>query len=170
MGASVVNALSTWLEVTVHKNGKIYRMRFERGIPQTGLEVIGETDKNGTSVTFLPDPTIFDTVTFEENREFQRMKQEAYLTPGVTFTIISRKTGEKARYYYEGGIQTWLHNIVGHQERLGSFHYFKAEGKDCLAEIAFQFVATSNVLGFKSALLKIINEIAAEKDKIDKKI
>ena len=188
VGASVVNALSTWLEVTVHKNGKIYRMRFERGIPQTGLEVIGETDKNGTSVTFLPDPTIFDTVTFEENREFQRMKQEAYLTPGVTFTIISRKTGEKARYYYEGGIQTWLHNIVGHQERLGSFHYFKAEGKDCLAEIAFQFVATSNdhtvsfvnniptkdggshVLGFKSALLKIINEIAAEKDKIDKKI
>ena len=114
----MVNALSTWLEVTVHKNGKIYRMRFERGIPQTGLEVIGETDKNGTSVTFLPDPTIFDTVTFEENREFQRMKQEAYLTPGVTFTIISRKTGEKARYYYEGGIQTWLHNIVGHQERL----------------------------------------------------
>jgi len=140
----VVNALSTWLEVTVHKNGKIYKMRFEKGVPVTQLQEIGETDKNGTSVTFLPDPTIFDTVQFEEAREFQRMKQSAYLTPGVTFTIISRNTGEKARYYYEGGIKTWLNYLVGKQEKLGSAHYFKAEGNDCLAEIAFQFVATSN--------------------------
>ena len=188
VGASVVNALSTWLEVTVHKNGKIYKMRFEKGIPVTQLQEIGETDKNGTSVTFLPDPTIFDTVQFEEAREFQRMKQSAYLTPGVTFTIISRNTGEKARYYYEGGIKTWLNYLVGKQERLGSAHYFKAEGNDCLAEIAFQFVATSNdhtlsfvnniptrdggshILWFKSALLKIVNEIATEKEKRDKKI
>ncbi len=188
VGASVVNALSTWLEVTVHKNGKIYKMRFEKGVPVTQLQEIGETDKNGTSVTFLPDPTIFDTVQFEEAREFQRMKQSAYLTPGVTFTIISRNTGEKARYYYEGGIKTWLNYLVGKQERLGSAHYFKAEGNDCLAEIAFQFVATSNdhtlsfvnniptrdggshILWFKSALLKIVNEIATEKEKIDKKI
>lgn len=188
VGASVVNALSTWLEVVVHKNGLIHRMRFERGVPQGGMEILWETDKNGTSVTFMPDPTIFDTVEFVESTEVQRMKQAAYLTPGVIFTIVSKKSGLKERFYYEGGIKTWLNNLVGEQTRLGSAHYFKAEGKDCLAEISFQFVATSNdhtlsfvnniptrdwgshVLGFKSALLKIINEIGKEKEKIDKKI
>jgi len=188
VGASVVNALSTRLEVLVHKNGKIWKMRFERGIPQGGIEEIGETDKNGTTVTFLPDPTIFDAVEFVESTELLRMKQAAYLTPGVTFTFVSEKTGDKERFYYEGGIKTWLNNLVGEQQRLSSSHYFKAEGKNCLAEISFQFVATSNdhtlsfvnniptrdggahVLGFKSALLTIMNEIGKEKDKIDKKI
>lgn len=188
VGASVVNALSTRLEVVVHKNGEIYRMRFERGIPQGGIEILGETDKNGTSVTFMPDPTIFDTTEFVESTEVQRMKQAAYLTPGVIFTIVNKKSGLKERFYYEGGIKTWLNNLVREQTRLWSSHYFKAEGKDCLAEISFQFVATSNdhtlsfvnniptrdggshVLGFKSALLKIINEIGKEKEKIDKKI
>ena len=144
VGASVVNALSTWLEVTVNKNWKVYHMRFERGIPQWPIEEIWETDKHGTSVTFLPDPTIFDTTEFIEWYEIQRMKQAAYLTPGVTFTFIDRKTWTKSRYYYEWGIKTWLNNLVWEQERLSSPHYFKAEWKDCLAEIAFQFVATSN--------------------------
>lgn len=186
--ASVVNALSTWLEVTVNKNGKVYHMRFEKGIPQWPIEEIWETDKHGTSVTFMPDPTIFDTVEFIEGHEVQRMKQAAYLTPGVTFTFIDKKSWTKARYYYEWWIKTWLNNLVGEQERLSSAHYFKAEWKDCLAEISFQFVATSNdhtlsfvnniptrdgwshILGFKSALLRIINEIGKEKEKIDKKI
>ena len=188
VGASVVNALSTWLEVTVNKNGKVYHMRFEKGIPQWPIEEIWETDKHGTSVTFMPDPTIFDTVEFIEWYEVQRMKQAAYLTPGVTFTFIDRKTWTKSRYYYEWGIKTWLNNLVWEQQRLSSAHYFKAEGKDCLAEISFQFVGTSNdhtlsfvnniptrdwwshILWFKSALLRIINEIWKEKDKIDKKI
>jgi len=186
--ASVVNALSTWLEVTVNKNWKVYHMRFERWIPQWPIEEIWETDKHGTSVTFLPDPTIFDTTEFIEWYEVQRMKQAAYLTPGVTFTFIDRKKWTKSRYYYEWGIKTWLNNLVWEQQRLSSAHYFKAEGKDCLAEISFQFVATSNdhtlsfvnniptrdgwshILWFKSALLRIINEIWHEKEKIDKKI
>jgi DNA gyrase subunit B len=92
VGASVVNALSTRLEVVVHKNGRIYKMRFERGIPQGSIEDIGETDKSGTSVSFMPDPTIFDTTEFVESTEVLRMKQSAYLTPGTTFTIVSRKS------------------------------------------------------------------------------
>ncbi|GHW02855.1 DNA gyrase subunit B [candidate division SR1 bacterium] len=188
VGASVVNALSTRLEVVVYKNGNIYKMRFEKGIPQGEIEIIGETDKTGTTVTFLPDPTIFDTVEFTSSMIFQRMKQSAYLTPGVTFTVVDPQNNLKERYYYEGGIKTWLSNIVGEQQQLSKPHYFKAEGKDCLAEISFQFIATSNdhtlsfvnniptndggshILGFKSALLKIINEIGKEKEKIDKKI
>ncbi len=92
VGASVVNALSTWLEVTVYKNGKIHKMRFEKGVPQGELQIIGETDKTGTSVTFMPDGTIFETLEFSETSEIARMKQAAYLTPGVSFTFKNMKT------------------------------------------------------------------------------
>ncbi|PZM87062.1 MAG: DNA topoisomerase IV subunit B [candidate division SR1 bacterium] len=188
VGASVVNALSTWLEVTVYKNGKIHFIRFEKGIPQGELQILGETDKTGTSVTFMPDGTIFETLEFSETAEIARMKQAAYLTPGVSFTFKNRKTGLANRFMYEGGIKTWLKNLVGNQQTLSHPHYFKAETENCQAEISFQFVNTNNdhtlsfvnniptrdggthLLGFKSALLKIMNEIGKERDKIDKKI
>ena len=188
VGASVVNALSTWLEVTVYKNGKIHKMRFEKGVPQGELQIVGETDKTWTSVTFMPDGTIFETLEFSETAEIARMKQAAYLTPGVSFTFKNMKTWLASRFMYEGGIKTWLRNLVGNQQILSSAHYFKAETKDCQAEISFQFVNTNNdhtlsfvnniptrdggthILGFKSALLKIMNEIGKERDKIDKKI
>lgn len=188
VGASVVNALSTWLEVTVYKNGEIHKMRFEKGVPQGELQIVGETDKTWTSVTFMPDGTIFETLEFSETAEIARMKQAAYLTPGVSFTFKNMKTWLASRFMYEGGIKTWLRNLVGNQQILSSAHYFKAETKDCQAEISFQFVNTNNdhtlsfvnniptrdggthILGFKSALLKIMNEIGKERDKIDKKI
>ena len=188
VGASVVNALSTWLEVTVYKNGKIHKMRFEKGVPQWELQIVGETDKTWTSVTFMPDGTIFETLEFSETAEIARMKQAAYLTPWVSFTFKNMKTWLASRFMYEGGIKTWLRNLVGNQQILSSAHYFKAETKDCQAEISFQFVNTNNdhtlsfvnniptrdggthILGFKSALLKIMNEIGKERDKIDKKI
>lgn len=188
VGASVVNALSTWLEVTVYKHGKIHKMRFEKGIPQGELRVIGDTDKTGTSVTFMPDGTIFETLEFSETAEVARMKQAAYLTPGVSFTFKNLKTWLMSRFMYEWGIKTWLKNLVWNQQPLSSAHYFKAETENCQAEISFQFVNTNNdhtlsfvnniptkdggthILGFKSALLKIMNEIGKERDKIDKKI
>ena len=113
VGASVVNALSTWLEVTVYKNGKIHKMRFEKGVPQGELQIIGETDKTWTSVTFMPDGTIFETLEFSETAEIARMKQAAYLTPGVSFTFKNMKTWLASRFMYEGGIKTWLRNLVG---------------------------------------------------------
>ena len=188
VGASVVNALSTWLEVTVYKHGKIHQMKFEKGIPQGELRVIGDTDKTGTSVTFMPDGTIFETLEFSETAEVARMKQAAYLTPGVSFTFKNLKTWLMSRFMYEWGIKTWLKNLVWNQQPLSSAHYFKAETENCQAEISFQFVNTNNdhtlsfvnniptkdggthILGFKSALLKIMNEIGKERDKIDKKI
>ena len=188
VGASVVNALSTWLEVTVYKHGKIHQMRFKKGIPQGELRVIGDTDKTGTSVTFMPDGTIFETLEFSETAEVARMKQAAYLTPGVSFTFKNLKTWLMSRFMYEWGIKTWLKNLVWNQQPLSSAHYFKAETENCQAEISFQFVNTNNdhtlsfvnniptkdggthILGFKSALLKIMNEIGKERDKIDKKI
>ncbi len=188
VGASVVNALAERLEVTVHKNGKKYFQRYERGIPQWQVEEIGETSINGTSVTWKPDDTVFETTEFIESVEIARMKHGAYLTPGVAFTIINEKTGYHQRFCYNGGIKTWLKRLVGEQQRIGSQHYVNAEGKDCLLEVAFQFVNTSNdnslsfvnniptpddgthVLWFKSALLTVINEFAKEKWLVHKKI
>ncbi|MCF7834561.1 DNA gyrase subunit B [Candidatus Gracilibacteria bacterium] len=188
VGASVVNALSEWLHVNVHKGGKIYQQKYARGIPQGEMEIIGDTDKTGTTVSFKPDDTVFETLDFSESVEIARMKQSAYLTPGVTFTFVSKKTGVCQRFYFQGGIKTWLRNLVGEQQTLSSAHYINKEGDNCLAEISFQFVNTTNdhtlsfvnniptkdggthILGFKSALLKIINEIGKEKEKIDKKI
>lgn len=81
VGASVVNALSEWLEVTVHKHGKIHFQRYERGVPQGDLQVIGETDREGTIVKFKPDDKIFETIEFISGTELARLKQSAYLTP-----------------------------------------------------------------------------------------
>jgi len=188
VGASVVNALAERLEVTVHKNGKKYFQRYERGIPQWQVEEIGETSINGTSVTWKPDDTVFETTEFIESVEIARMKHGAYLTPGVAFTIINEITWYHQRFCYNGGIKTWLKRLVGEQQRIGSQHYINAEGKDCLLEVAFQFVNTSNdnslsfvnniptpddgthVLWFKSALLTVINEFAKEKWLVHKKI
>jgi len=188
VGASVVNALSEWLEVTVYKNGKKYFQRYQRGVPDWEIQEIGESDKVGTTVKFKPDATVFETVEFSQSIEIARMKQSAYLSPGITFNFVNKKTGFKQRFYFEWGIKTWLKNLVGTQMPLSSAHYFKAEGKDCLTEIAFEFVDSPNdhilsyvnniptidgwshILGFKSALLNIINEVGKEKDKINKKI
>ena len=186
--ASVVNALSEWLEVNVYRDGKEYYQRYERWVSQGDVKMIGTTDKVWTTVKFMPDPLVFETVEFSQSTEIARMKQSAYLTPGVTFNLINKKTGYKWRFYFEGGIKTWLRNLVGAQERLGSQYYINQEGNNCLVEVAFQFVNTTNdyilsfannipttdggthVLWFKSALLNIINEVAKAKDKINKKI
>ncbi len=188
VGASVVNALSEWLEVTVYKNGKKYFQRFQRGIPDGDAVEVGTSDKVGTTVRFMPDATVFETIEFSQAIEIARMKQSAYLSPGITFNFVNKKTGVKQRYFFEDGIRTWLKKLVGNQQTLSSNHYINAEGKDCLAEISFQFVNSPNdhiisfvnniptidggshILGFKSALLNIINEIGKEKDKINKKI
>jgi DNA gyrase subunit B len=88
VGASVVNALSTTLIATVHKNGNLYQQTYKKGVPQGEIEIVGTTDVSGTTVQFWPDNTIFETTTFIYETLLARIKFAAYLTPGVTFTII----------------------------------------------------------------------------------
>lgn len=186
--ASVVNALSERLEVSVYRNGKRYFQRYEKWIPQWEVTEMEDSDKVWTTVRFKPDATIFETIEFSQTVETARMKQSAYLTPWVIFNFINKKTGFKQRFYFEWWIKTWLKNLVWEQQTLSSQHYMNLEWKDCLTEVSFQFVNTSNdhllsfvnnipttdwwshVLWFKSALLNIINEVAKEKEKINKKI
>lgn len=188
VGASVVNALSKELTVTVHKNGKEHAITFKRGVAQGPLEVVGNSDVHGTTVEFLADETIFETTKYNYDTLATRLKYAAYLTPGVTFTITDEAGGKAERFYYEGGIKTWLRNLVDDQKPLSALHYINKEGNDCLVEISFQYVNSSNdnvlsfvnninttdagthVVGFKNALVNVINEVAKAKGKIDNKI
>lgn len=188
VGASVVNALSEHLVATVHRDGKVHSQEFVRWIPQWDIQVIWETDTVWTIIKFKADPQMFETTTYSYETLVARFKQSAYLTPWVIFTIINEITGERERFYYEGWIKTWLTNMVWDQEKLSPVLYINQEGKDVLVEVSFQFVNTNNdnimsfvnniytvdgwthVTGFKNALLKIVNEIAETKGKVDKKV
>ncbi len=188
VGASVVNALATELKATVYKHGKIHTISFKRGVPTSELQVVGETDLQGTTIEFLADDTIFETTKYNYETLSSRLKYAAYLTPGVTFTITDEAAGKAERFYYEGGIKTWLKNLVDDQKPLSALHYVNKEGKDVLVEISFQYVNSNNdnilsfvnninttdhgthVVGFKNAMTNVINEVAKAKGKIDNKI
>lgn len=188
VGASVVNALSNTLIARVNKNGKVYEQTYKKWVPEGDTEIVGETDISGTTVTFWPDDTIFETTKFIYETLVARVKFAAYLTPGVTFTLSDVASGKKQRFSYEGGIKTWLKNLVGDQKILSNMHYVLQEGKEVLVEIAFQYINSPNdnwlsfvnnintvdggthVVGFKNALLTVINETAKAKGKVDNKI
>jgi len=186
--ASVVNALSDRLVAEIHKNGKIYRLRFEKWTTIWDIEMIWETNKSWSTITFMPDATIFETIQFNEVVELARMRQSAYLTPWVVFTLINNITWLRKRFYFEWWIRTWLFNLIWEQEKIWSQVYINKEWNKGWVEIAFQFTNTENdnvisfvnniptidwwthVLWFKSAVLNVINELSIEKGKINKKI
>ncbi|MGE4398047.1 MAG: DNA topoisomerase (ATP-hydrolyzing) subunit B [Campylobacterales bacterium] len=111
VGISVVNALSTKLHVTIHKNGKIHEQDFEKGIPQNVLEITGDTKKNGTIVEFWPDGTIFETVDFQFEILAKRFKELAYLNPRISITLTDERSGVKEVYKFEGGIAQFVEDI-----------------------------------------------------------
>ena len=148
VGASVVNALSEWLEVQVHKNGKIHQMKFARGHITQEMTIIGDTDHTGTMVTFKPDPEMFDTVEYNYETLHTRMQQQAFLNAGLRISIADErvssadKAEEDRRHSmcYEGGIReyvTWLNTnkTPVHPEVI----YVSGAREDSMAEIALQY-------------------------------
>ena len=114
VGASVVNALSEWLEVQVHKNGEIYEMKFARGKITQEMRVVGKTDHTGTTVTFKPDPEMFETLEYSYDTLHTRMREEAFLNGGTKITITDLRGEEPVQdsMCYEGGISSfveWIH-------------------------------------------------------------
>ncbi len=148
VGASVVNALSEWLEVQVHKNGKIHQMKFARGHITQEMTIIGDTDRTGTIVTFKPDTEMFDTTVYNYDTLHTRMQQQAFLNAGLRISIAdervssAEKPEEDRRHSmcYEGGIReyvTWLNNNKApvHDEVI----YVSGAKEDSMAEIALQY-------------------------------
>ena len=178
VGASVVNALSEWLEVRVHKDGKIYEMKFSRGEITQGIKVVGETDRNGTSVRFKPDPEMFDDTVYDYEILHTRMREQAFLNGGLRISIEDRRQGmEQAEtMYYEGGIREFVRYINKNKNPIHEdVIYLSGAKDDAIAEIALQYndgynetlISFANDIhtpeggmhetGFKTALTRVIN-------------
>ncbi len=162
VGASVVNALSSWLEVEVSDGKNIYKQRYEKGNIVTELEIIGETDKTGTVVTFKPDPSIFtDTTTYDYDTLLVRLREQSFLNAGIRVElkdlrtdILENKTDE---FYYEGGIRSYVEFLLEgiKKERLNNdVIYLSGESKDESAEIALIWSTAydSKIMSFANTL------------------
>ena len=142
VGASVVNALSEWLEVQVQKDGRIYEMKFSRGAITQEMKIIGDTDRTGTTVTFKPDPEIFDTLVYDYDILHTRMREQAFLNAGLRITITDARPGSEQgeTMCYEGGIREYVtylnrNKTPLHQEVI----YLSGAKGDSTAEIAMQY-------------------------------
>ena len=179
VGASVVNALSEWLRVRVHKNGSIYEMKFARGNITQEMRIVGKTDKTGTEVTFQPDPEMFDSLVYDYEVLHERMREEAFLNAGLTITITDDRDDEKQiseTMCYEGGIREFAiwcnrNKTPLHEEVI----YLSGAKGDSTAEVAMQYndgynetlVSFANDIhtpeggmhetGFKAALTRVLN-------------
>ena len=157
VGASVVNALSEWLKVRVHKNGSIYEMKFARGAITQEMKIVGKTDKTGTEVTFQPDPEMFDTTEYDYEILHTRMREKAFLTAGLNISITDKRGDEEVSdsMCYEGGIRefaTWCNRnkTALHQDVI----YMSGMKGDASAEIAIQYND-----GYNEFMLSFANEV-----------
>ncbi|MDQ7029459.1 MAG: DNA topoisomerase (ATP-hydrolyzing) subunit B [Ardenticatenia bacterium] len=181
IGVSAVNAVSAWLEAVVKRDGKVYRQRYERGQPVTPVEIVGETDPKdtGTKITWLRDPEIFKAgVDYKYQTLVQRLREMAFLTPGLKITIVDERTDREATFYFEGGIVSFVRYMNRDRKVLHAPIYAKKHVDDMLIEIALQYTDGYNesvftfannintveggthLTGFRAALTRTINEYA----------
>src|SRR5512136_1284 len=181
VGVSVVNALSSHLELEVRREGKVYRQSYERGAPTAPLKEVGKTRGKGTTVTFMPDPDIFEETEFSFDVISNRMRELAFLNKGIRITLIDERNDEKAEFYYQGGIVSFVEFI---NKNKGVLHkkpiYIEGEKEDCVAEVAIQYNDTygenvfsfansintteggTHMSGFRSSLTRAINNYAMQ--------
>ncbi len=178
VGASVVNALSEWLEVQVHKNGEIYEMKFSRGKITQEMKVVGRTDHTGTTVTFKPDPEMFETLVYDYETLHTRMREEAFLNAGLRIQTVDLRPGQEQEddMCYEGGIREFVSFINRNKDPLHpDVIYMSGAKEDSMAEVAIQYndgyneimVSFANNVhtpeggmheeGFKRALTSVLN-------------
>lgn len=190
VGASVVNALSEWLVVTIKRDGFVYEQRFENGgKPVTTLEKIGKTNQTGTTIHFKPDPEIFSTLTYNYDTLCERLRESAFLLKGLKIEIIDERHDAKEVFHYETGIQAFVEYLNEEKDVLHPVVSFEGEFSKIEVEFAFQFNDgySENVLSFvnnvrtkdggtheagaKTAMTRVVNEYARkvgllkEKDK-----
>lgn len=189
VGASVVNALSTWVEVTIQRDGGIYEMKFERGKTIEPLKRIGDSNKTGTKVRFLADDTIFETLEYEYEVLENRFREMAFLTKGLKITIedLREETPKKAEFHYDGGLSSFVEFLNKNKEKINAKPIYIEKDGEVPVEIAIQyttayseniysFVNNINTIeggthleGFKRALTKTFNDYAKSHNLIKEK-
>ncbi len=186
VGASVVNALSTRMEVEIKRNGKIYKQCYERGKTVTPLEVIGESKRTGSKTTFWPDPEIFETTVFDFATLEHRLREMAFLNKGIKIIFKDERDGQKRSqtYHYEGGIKEFVQFINESKDPVHpDIIYFEVIKENCELEVAMQYTQSyselvlgyanninttdggTHIVGFKSALTRVFNDYG-KKNKI----
>lgn len=125
VGISVVNALSEWLKVDVFTDGKHYSQRYQRGTPETELQIVGATDKQGTQITFKPDAAIFETTEFQADTITYRLRELAFLNKGVKIHFIDHRDNKEVTYHYEGGIISFVEHLNRNKTALHDPVYFQ---------------------------------------------
>ena len=192
VGASVVNALSVWLEVDIYHEGQIYNQRYERGKVCYPLKIVGKCDpeKTGTKVTFLPDPEIFEDTVYDYDTLKKRMREMAFLTKGLRITLTDKREDaghHSESFFYEGGIKEYVRFLnEGTKPLYEKIMYFEGKSDDIYVEVAMQHNDSYNemvygyvnnintpeggmhVEGFKRAITRIINEYGKQKELIKK--
>ncbi len=179
VGASVVNALSTWLKAEVKRQGKIYRHEYHQGIPQGAIEIAGDAQDTGTSITFLADKEIFETIDYDFDLSCQRLRELAYLNKGVEIAIKDERNNQEKAFYFDGGIASFIRRLNRNRDVIPPYPiYISTMVDSTIIEAALQYndsfteslltfancVNTrdggSHLTGFRSALTRVLNDYA----------
>jgi len=191
VGVSVVNALSEYTKAEVHLGGKIWVQEYKIGIPQAKTKVIGTCKDTGTTITFKPDPTIFTETEFKWGTILDRMRQQAYLTKGITINVEDRRPGhrpKKFKFHFDGGIRAYIKALNQHSTpKHESIFYVEKDIEDSKVEVALQyndeyneevFAFANNIhnpeggthlIGFRTALTRVLNSHARKNNLIKEK-
>jgi DNA gyrase subunit B len=187
VGASVVNALSEWLELEIWRNGHVHQQRYQRGTPTGDLYITGTTEKRGTKITFKPDAEIFESVEFTFETLSQRLRELAFLNAGVTITIEDERDGKHHQFFYEGGIREFVEYLNKNKTAVNDKPIYMFGERDMIAveialqwndsysELTYTFANNINTVeggthlsGFRAALTRTINHYASRNNLSDK--
>ncbi len=171
--------MSTWLVAEVRRDGKIYRQKYEKGVPTTELEIVGEAVNTGTTITFLADNTIFDEVNFNYDTIKKRLREMAFLNKGIRITLEDKRDDIKDEFHYEGGIREFVQYLNNKKDILHEEIIYAEGSKDkVIVEIAIQYTDAyseslysfvnnintieggTHLVGFKTALTRVMNDYA----------
>lgn len=188
VGVSVVNALSDVLVAEVYRDGKVHQQEYRKGDPKSDVKVVGKTDKTGTKITFHPDPEIFGKkVDFNLQTILNRLRQQAYLTKGVSISIYDERSDEKYRFYFEGGVSSYVSHLNKNKEAISNVIAVEREMPEGNIEIAFQYTQAfqeniftfannihtpeggTHLTGFRASLTRTINNYARKNNLIKEK-
>ncbi len=188
VGVSIVNALSTWLVATIHQSSVIYRQEYRGGAPLSGVERIGKTDRSGTTIHFLPDSSIMETLDYEFNTLSQRFREVAYLCPGLRIEFRDERADRELTFYFENGIRAFVHQMNRRKTVVNTEEIYFSNTRDSLqVEAAMQYTQSyderiyafantintvdggTHLTGFRSALTRTLNDYARKQNLIKEK-